>query len=117
MAAARRFFFSFYKIFPAFFPPPADILVASTICHLGQPVRCLRGADGEWAPTLRLALSAPLITGLIGLDADRLAKRFGADLERIGRKLRLAAGLLERAAPAPLSNGMAANGITVSALG
>jgi hypothetical protein len=65
-------------------------LAAAEICHLGQPVKCLRLANGEWAPTLRLSLSAPQIFDMIGLDAISLAERFAADIDRIAAKTRLA---------------------------
>lgn len=71
-----------------------DRLAAAEICHLGQPVKCLRLANGEWAPTLRLSLSAPQIFDMIGLDTDSLADRFAADIDRIAAKTRLAIGML-----------------------
>ena len=71
-----------------------DRLAAAEICHLGQPVKCLKLADGEWAPTLRLSLSAPQIFDMIGLDDISLAERFAADIDRIAAKMRLAIGLL-----------------------
>ncbi len=70
-------------------------LSAAEICHLGQPVKCLKHANGQWAPTLRLSLSAPQIFEMIGLDPDRLVERFGADIERIATKIRLAISLLD----------------------
>ncbi len=76
------------------FSRPADRLSAAEICHLGQPVKCLKQVGGEWAPTLRLSLSAPQIFEMIGLDRDRLVERFGADIERIATKIRLAISLL-----------------------
>jgi hypothetical protein len=72
----------------------SEALAASEICHLGQPVKCLRQADGEWAPTLRLSLSAPQIFDMIGLDGARLGERFRADIERIAAKVRLAIAAL-----------------------
>lgn len=110
---ARDLYRMLYRDISAHFDSPEDILTASEICHLGQPVRCLRTSDGEWAPTLRFALSAPLMSALLGLDAQRLAERFRADLERVGHKLRLAATLLgaaeEEAARVPSpSNGTGA---------
>lgn len=92
---SRMLYHLLYRDISACFDDPEDILIASEICHLGQPVRCLRTSDGAWAPTLRFALSAPLISALLGLDRDRLAERFRCDLERVGRKLRLAATLLD----------------------
>ena len=92
---ARTLYHLLYRDISDRFDDPAQMLTASDICHLGQPVRCLRTAQGESAPTLRFALSAPLIAALLGLDADRLAERFRSDIERVGEKLRLAAMLLE----------------------
>ena len=86
---ARRVYRLLFSDLGAKFPDGADYLAASEICHLGQPVKCLKADDGEWAPTLRLSLSAPQILDLIGLDADSLEARFTADLERIAAKLRL----------------------------
>lgn len=77
------------------FTGAADRLSASEICHLGQPVKCLKQANGQWAPTLRLSLSAPQIFEMIGLDPKRLVERFGADVERIAMKIRLAISLLD----------------------
>ena len=91
---ARTLYHLLYRDISDRFDDPEEILTANEICHLGQPVRCLRTDDGEWAPTLRFALSAPLIAALLGLDAQHLAERFRADLERVGRKIRLAATLL-----------------------
>ncbi len=92
---ARTLYHLLYRDISAHFDEPDDILTASELCHLGQPVRCLRRPDGEFAPTLRFALSAPLIASLLGLDARRLAGRFRSDFERVGRKLALAARLLD----------------------
>ena len=61
---------------------------------MGQPVRCLRADDGEWAPTLRMSLSAPQVADFLGLDEGRLEARFQADIARIGEKMRLAIRLL-----------------------
>jgi hypothetical protein len=43
---------------------------------------------------LRLSLSAPQIFEMIGLDRERLERRFRADVERIGAKIILATGLV-----------------------
>lgn len=71
-----------------------DRLAAAEICHLGQPVKCLKLSSGAWAPTLRLSLSAPQIFDMIGLDDASLAGRFTADIDRIAAKMRLAVGML-----------------------
>ncbi len=71
-----------------------DKLIASDICHLGQPVRCLRHGDG-WRPTLRISLSAGQIYDLAGLGPHALETRFRSDIARIGAKIRLAVNLLK----------------------
>lgn len=86
---AREVYRGLYTDISGEFEDAWDKLVAAEICHLGQPVKCLKYADGEWAPTLRLSLSAPQIFEMIGLDPDRLVKRFTADIERIAAKIRL----------------------------
>lgn len=86
---AREVYRGLYTDMAESFTQPHHRLVASEICHLGQPVKCLKQSDGEWAPTLRLSLSAPQIFEMIGLDADRLVERFAADIERIASKIRL----------------------------
>lgn len=63
--------------------------------HLGQPVKCLKLANSDWAPTLRLLLSAPQIFEMIGLDAERLVGRFSADIARIAAKIHLVISALE----------------------
>ncbi|HKX79223.1 MAG TPA: hypothetical protein VJM34_11955 [Novosphingobium sp.] len=92
---ARTLYHLLYLDISDRFEDPDQILTASDICHLGQPVLCLKNAEGESAATLRFALSAPLISALLGLDADQLAERFRSDIERVGEKLRLAASLLD----------------------
>ncbi len=92
---AREVYRGLYSDLSDQFASGSERLAAAEICHLGQPVKCLKQADGEWAPTLRLSLSAPQIFEMIGLDPDRLVERFGADLERIAAKIRLAISLLD----------------------
>lgn len=91
---AREVYRGLYSDMTETFTQSRDRLIASEICHLGQPVKCLKHSDGEWAPTLRLSLSAPQIFEMIGLDADRLVERFAADIERIASKIRLVTGTL-----------------------
>jgi hypothetical protein len=91
---AREVYRGLYSDLSEMFDGPRDRLVASEICHLGQPVKCLKHDDGEWAPTLRLSLSAPQVFEMIGLDADRLVERFTSDIERISAKIRLVVGTL-----------------------
>ncbi len=94
---ARAVYRFLYSDMAAHYPDAGDQLAAAEIIHLGQPVKCLKttsedGGDGagEWAPTLRLSLSAPQIFDMVGLDADGLKTRFAADLDRIAAKIRLA---------------------------
>lgn len=86
---ARAVYRGLYTDLSGAFTDPREKLIASEICHLGQPVKCLKHSLGTWAPTLRLSLSAPQIFEMIGLDADRLVERFTADIERIAAKIRL----------------------------
>jgi hypothetical protein len=76
------------------FGDPWDRMIAAETCHVGQPVRCLRRADGRWAPTLRLSLSAPQISEVGGLDDEALLARFRTDLDWICAKIRLVLPLL-----------------------
>lgn len=92
---ARAVYRALYTDMSAHFSDPRDQLIAAEICHVGQPVKCLKQANGAWAPTLRLSLSAPQIFDMIGLDADRLVERFTADIERVAAKIRLVIGTLD----------------------
>lgn len=65
-------------------------VLAARGLRLGQPVKCLRKPDGEWAGTLRLSLSMPMITALAPLGEDALAARFGCDMARIADVLQAA---------------------------
>jgi hypothetical protein len=76
------------------FSDPWERKIAAETCHVGQPVRCLRKADGQWAPTLRLSLSAPHISEVAGLDDEALLRRFRTDLDWICEKIRLVLPLL-----------------------
>jgi hypothetical protein len=91
---AREVYRALYTDLSEQFAGTTNAAVAAEICHLGQPVRCLKLANGEWAPTLRLSLSAPQIFEMIGLDRERLERRFRADVERISAKITLATGLV-----------------------
>ena len=86
---ARALYRALYTDMSGAFVDPGDVLTAGEICHLGQPVKCLKLPNGQWAPTLRLSLSAPQIFEMIGLDPQRLLERFTADIERIAAKVRL----------------------------
>lgn len=92
---ARAVYRGLYTDMSDGFVEPRDRLIAAEICHVGQPVKCLKNADGAWAPTLRLSLSAPQIFEMIGLDSDRLVERFTADIERISAKIRLVIQTIE----------------------
>ncbi|MGB5078640.1 MAG: hypothetical protein WBO17_14270 [Sphingorhabdus sp.] len=92
---AREVYRGLYTDLSDQFMTAGERLSAAEICHLGQPVKCLKQTSGEWAPTLRLSLSAPQIFEMIGLDPDRLVERFGADIERIASKIRLVIRLLD----------------------
>ena len=92
---AREVYRGLFSDLSEHFTTASDRLAAAEICHLGQPVKCLKQTNGEWAPTLRLSLSAPQIFEMIGLDPDRLIERFGADVERIAIKIRLTISLLD----------------------
>ena len=86
---AREVYRGLYTDMSDGFSEPRDKLTAAEICHLGQPVKCLKNENGAWAPTLRLSLSAPQIFEMIGLDPERLVERFTADIDRIAAKVRL----------------------------
>ncbi|MEM7779042.1 MAG: hypothetical protein AAF697_01475 [Pseudomonadota bacterium] len=90
---ARAIYRMLYRDLSDRFEDPAVKLVARQICHVGQPVRCLRGDQG-WHPTYRLSLSAGQISDLVGLDDELLRARFRNDIARIGRKIELAIDLL-----------------------
>ncbi len=91
---ARDVYRKLYTDMSADFAEQAEANIAAEICHLGQPVRCLKLANGEWAPTLRLSLSAPQIFEMIGLDRERLERRFRADVDRISAKIALVTGMV-----------------------
>jgi hypothetical protein len=91
---SREVYRFLYADMSAQFDNADDQLVAAEIIHLGQPVKCLKSAPGEWTPTLRLSLSAPQIFDMMGLDADGLETRFTADLDRISAKIQLAISAL-----------------------
>ena len=65
-------------------------VLAARGLRLGQPVRCVRGNDGDWAGTLRISLSMPLITSLAGLGEAELSARFAGDMAQIADVLEAA---------------------------
>ena len=91
---ARAIYTMLYRDMSARFSDPRDKMIAAETCHVGQPVRCLRGADGQWAPTLRLSLSAPQVSAVAGLDDKALLERFRIDIDWICAKIRLVLPLL-----------------------
>lgn len=58
-------------------------VLAARGLRLGQPVRCVRTPDGEWAGTLRISLSMPAIVARAQSDTAALASGFAADMDRI----------------------------------
>ena len=65
-------------------------VLAARGMRLGQPVKCVRRADGGWAGTLRLSLSMPLIASLAELDPGGPERRFASDMGRIADVLEAA---------------------------
>ncbi|MFA7597312.1 MAG: hypothetical protein WCY92_13270 [Novosphingobium sp.] len=65
-------------------------VLAARGLRLGQPVKCVRGHDGDWAGTMRLSLSMPLIFSLSDLDGTVLAERFRRDFGQIAQVLEAA---------------------------
>jgi len=92
---AKQVYGMLYTDMSEHFSDPWDQLIAAETCHVGQPVRCLRGADGSWAATLRLSLSAPQISEVAGLEDGALLHRFQTDLDWICAKIRLVLPLVE----------------------
>lgn len=64
-----------------------DGKIPAMITQLGQPVKVMRNPDGNWAATLRLALSSNLIGELGLLDDDIVHMRFQSDMQMIHDKL------------------------------
>jgi len=62
--------------------------------RLGQPVRCVKLADGRWGATLRVGLSMPQVVMLDQQDDAALESWLDAAMDRI------AASLLPRLASA-----------------
>jgi len=55
--------------------------------RLGQPVRCVRLADGRWGGTLRIGLSMPQVTWLDALDDGALEGWMWGAMDRIANTL------------------------------
>ncbi len=60
--------------------------------RLGQPVKCVRLADGSWGATLRIGLSMPLVTERSALADEALRQSFASDMARIREALEAIAG-------------------------
>jgi selenocysteine lyase/cysteine desulfurase len=56
--------------------------------RLGQPVKCVKRADGGWGATLRIGLSMPQVVERAGLADPALAAAFAQDMARIAEALR-----------------------------
>ncbi|MEA3065974.1 MAG: hypothetical protein QOJ27_2431 [Sphingomonadales bacterium] len=55
--------------------------------RLGQPVKCVKLADGSWGATLRVGLSMPMVVERSGLDDEALRLSFARDMARIREAL------------------------------
>ena len=55
--------------------------------RVGQPVKCVRLADGRWGATLRIGLAMGQVTDAAGLDDAALAARFETDMATIREAL------------------------------
>jgi len=51
--------------------------------RLGQPVKCVRLADGGWGATLRIGLTMWQVVDRAGLSDDALARSFSEDMSRV----------------------------------
>lgn len=56
--------------------------------RLGQPVRCVRLANGEWGATMRVGLSMPQVVRMHGLDDVALAKEISSQMSVVGERLK-----------------------------
>lgn len=65
-------------------------VLAARGLRLGQPVKCVRRSDGEWAGTLRISLSMPLIAELAALAPDTLETRLRDDMLQVTQVLEAA---------------------------
>jgi hypothetical protein len=55
--------------------------------RVGQPVKCVRLADGRWGATLRIGLSMGQVAEAAGLDDEALAARFETDMAALREAL------------------------------
>ena len=51
--------------------------------RLGQPVKCVKLADGRWGATLRVGISMPQVTAFDQMDDAAMTARLAADMARI----------------------------------
>ena len=55
--------------------------------RLGQPVRCVKLADGRWGATLRVGLSMPQVVRLDGVGDAEMAEWLQSAMDRIAAAL------------------------------
>ncbi len=55
--------------------------------RLGQPVKCVKLADGRWGATLRIGLSMPMVVERAALDDAALSGSFERDMRTISEAL------------------------------
>lgn len=60
--------------------------------RLGQPVKCVKLADGSWGATLRVGLSMPTVVERAALEGGDLRRAFTGDMARIREALEAVAG-------------------------
>ena len=60
--------------------------------RLGQPVKCVKLADGRWGATLRIGLTIWQVADRAALDGSENARSFEADMKRVAEALRAVAG-------------------------
>lgn len=65
-------------------------VLAARGLRLGQPVKCVHRADGEWAGTLRIGLSMPLIAELADLPSGTLETRLQGDMLQVSEVIEAA---------------------------
>ncbi len=51
--------------------------------RLGQPVKCVKLADGRWGATLRVGISMPQVSTFDGMDDAGMAGKLAADMDAI----------------------------------
>ncbi len=58
--------------------------------RLGQPVKCVRLANGQWGGTLRIGLSMPQMIRWAGLDDELCEDELARDMQEIARAITVA---------------------------